>query len=205
MKRTNSFLLTAALVLGLSTFGIQADDKNKPADKKPTPEKQADDAAKKKAEADAAAKKKAEEEAKKKAAAAAAKKKAEEEAKKKAAAAAAAAKKKAEEEAKKKAAAAAAALKKAVDAEIAKRNEAAAKKAAMSIFKDKNLEKAVRRYVFEKRDSEEPIVAKDVENISTIKATGLGITDLSGLEHCRSLAALNIAGNRVSDLTPITG
>src|SRR4051794_3114545 len=45
---------------------------------------------------------------------------------------------------------------------------------AVSIFKDKKLEAAVRKYVFEKRDTEKPILAEDVVSLSTISATGLG-------------------------------
>ena len=37
--------------------------------------------------------------------------------------------------------------------------------AAEGIFPDKNLEKVVRKYVFEKRNNDEPIVADDVINI----------------------------------------
>jgi len=38
------------------------------------------------------------------------------------------------------------------------------------VFKDKNLEKVVRRFVFEKRDNDKPIVQADVVNLSTIQA-----------------------------------
>lgn len=71
------------------------------------------------------------------------------------------------------------------------------------IFPDKNLEKAVRKFVFEKRHNEEPITAEDVKDLSTIKGNKMGIRDLSGLEHCVSLASLDLAHNDVSDLAPI--
>ena len=60
---------------------------------------------------------------------------------------------------------------------------------AVSLFPDTNLETAVRRYVFEKRNNQEPITAEDVVNISTISVDGISkpadqrIKDLSGLEN----------------------
>ena len=74
-----------------------------------------------------------------------------------------------------------------------------------SIFPDKNLEAVVRTYVFEKRNNEEPITDKDVENISTIKGTGKGIKDLTGLEKCVSLALLNLENNEIEDIQAIKG
>ena len=68
------------------------------------------------------------------------------------------------------------------------------------IFPDENLEKVVRRYVFEKRNNEEPITEKDVERISTIEGKGKGIKDLTGLEKCHSLALLNLENNEISDI-----
>lgn len=77
--------------------------------------------------------------------------------------------------------------------------------AAAQIFPDKNLEAAVRQYVFEKRNTEEPIVAEDVATISTITARSKGIRDLTGLEHCKRLMLLELPGNEVSDLSPLAG
>jgi len=99
--------------------------------------------------------------------------------------------------------------------------------AAEGIFPDKNLEAVVRKYVFEKRNNQEPIVEDDVVNISTIVGKGKGIKDLTGLEKCRSLAlldletneiakidaikdlkniqSLNLAKNKISDIKPIAG
>ncbi len=77
------------------------------------------------------------------------------------------------------------------------------KPAPKSIFPDKNLEKAVRQAVFAKRNTNEPITAEDVKNISTIKGQGLGIKDLTGLEHCQALASLELADNQIQDLKPI--
>ena len=74
---------------------------------------------------------------------------------------------------------------------------------AQSIFPDKNLEKVVRRYVFAKRNNEEPLTEQDVENISSIEGNSAEITDLTGLEKCRSLALLSISGNQVTDINAI--
>jgi len=74
---------------------------------------------------------------------------------------------------------------------------------AQSIFPDKNLEAAVRRYVFEKRKNEEPIVEADVVNISQVVAKGKGIKDLTGLEKCRSLALIDFAGNEIEKIDAI--
>ncbi len=78
--------------------------------------------------------------------------------------------------------------------------------AADDLFPDKNLEAAIRKYVFEKRDNTEPLTEDDVKNISTIKARGKGdkkIKDLRGLEKCRSLALLHLPDHEITDLTPI--
>src|SRR3954465_10417602 len=73
------------------------------------------------------------------------------------------------------------------------------------LFPDKNLEKAVRKHVFEKRDNDKPLVEADVSSLSTIKADGMGITNLAGLEKCVSLASLELAKNKIKDLTPLNG
>jgi internalin A len=72
-----------------------------------------------------------------------------------------------------------------------------------SIFADKNLEAAARRYVFEKRFSDAPLAADDVKPLSTIVARNKGIKDLRGLEHCVNLAELDLAGNEIEDITPL--
>lgn len=86
---------------------------------------------------------------------------------------------------------------------------------AEDLFADKVLEAAVRRYVFEKRNSKEPLTEKDVENISTIEYKGHTYTldgkkverkkikSLKGLEKCRSLALLDLENNEISDISPI--
>jgi internalin A len=74
---------------------------------------------------------------------------------------------------------------------------------AQSIFPDKNLEAVVRTQVFEKRNTDKPLTEEDVVNISTLKGKNKGIKNLSGLEKCRSLAELDLAGNEIEDLAPI--
>src|SRR3990172_9031040 len=74
-----------------------------------------------------------------------------------------------------------------------------------SIFPDKNLEAAVRQQVFEKRNNDQPLTAKDVEMISTVRGVNKGIKDLAGLEHCTALASLDLAGNEITNLAPLAG
>jgi Leucine-rich repeat (LRR) protein len=71
------------------------------------------------------------------------------------------------------------------------------------LFPDKNLEEAVRPYVFAKRNNKEPLTADDVKTISTIVAKGKKITNLKGLEACTALALLDLENNEVADVTPI--
>jgi len=84
-------------------------------------------------------------------------------------------------------------------------NSAASHVQAQSVFADKNLEKVVRKYVFAKRNNEEPLTEADVENISSIEGSGVGITNLAGLEKCRSLAQLILADNEITDVGALTG
>ena len=63
---------------------------------------------------------------------------------------------------------------------------------AQSIFPDKNLEAAVRKEVFEKRNNDQPIIETDVPNISQVVGKGKEgkkVASLAGLEKCRSIAA----------------
>lgn len=76
---------------------------------------------------------------------------------------------------------------------------------AGGLFADPNLEAAVRRQVFGKRDNSEPLVEADVAQISSVEARNRGIRSLAGLEKCRSLAQLDLAGNDVTDLAPLGG
>ena len=77
--------------------------------------------------------------------------------------------------------------------------------APVSVFKDKKLEDAVRRQVFAKRESKEPLTAADVATVSTVSAPFSGISSLAGLEHCVALASLEVPGNKIADLAPLAG
>jgi internalin A len=74
---------------------------------------------------------------------------------------------------------------------------------AEGLFADKNLEAVVRQYVFEKRNTDKPLVETDVQNISTITGNGKQIKSLAGLEKCVALAALDLKNNEIEDLSPI--
>lgn len=83
---------------------------------------------------------------------------------------------------------------------------AGADAAAQSIFPDKNLEAAVRKEVFEKRNNDQPILETDVPNISQVVGRGRDgkkVTSLAGLEKCRSVAAIELDLNDVTDLSPL--
>ena len=75
----------------------------------------------------------------------------------------------------------------------------------VSVFTDRNLEAAVRQQVFSKRDTDKPLTAADVATVAVVQGNFRGITNLTGLEHCKSLASLELAGNRISDLKPLSG
>lgn len=91
--------------------------------------------------------------------------------------------------------------------EMAEKKKEAAKPAPppKPIFADPNLEKAVRKQVFAKRDNNEPITADDVANLSSVDGKGIGIKDLSGLEKCTALASLTVPGNQIANLSPLKG
>ena len=76
------------------------------------------------------------------------------------------------------------------------------------LFPDKALEAIVREYVFEKRNTDMPLVEADVQNISTIQGKfregeGEQVKDLTGLEKCRSLALLDLGGHAIEDVSPL--
>lgn len=77
--------------------------------------------------------------------------------------------------------------------------------APKSIFPDKNLEKAVREQVFAKRNTQDPITAEDVKNISTVRGKGLGIKDLTGLEHCQAIMSIDLSDNAITSIAPLKG
>src|SRR5688572_2792437 len=57
---------------------------------------------------------------------------------------------------------------------------------ADDLFPDKNLEAVVRQQVFEKRNKPEPLVEADVQNVAIVSGKGKKITNLAGLEKCKS-------------------
>ncbi len=75
----------------------------------------------------------------------------------------------------------------------------------VAIFPDKNLEAAVRRQVFAKRDGTEPLYAADVENVAIIEGRGMGIKDLTGLEKCVALAQITLPKNSITSIAPLKG
>ncbi len=74
---------------------------------------------------------------------------------------------------------------------------------ADDLFPDKALEAVVRQQVFEKRNKPEPLVEADVLNIAIITGKGKKITNLAGLEKCKSLLSLDLENNEIADLAPI--
>src|ERR1041385_6222374 len=83
------------------------------------------------------------------------------------------------------------------------KTETATNKVEVSIFPDKNLEAAVRKVVFEKRDNTKPITETDVSSLSTISGQGMQIKNLNGLDKCKSLASLDLAKNQITNLAPL--
>lgn len=73
------------------------------------------------------------------------------------------------------------------------------------LFADPQLEAAVRKQVFAKRDNLEPLVEADVVQVSTVDARNRDITRLTGLEKCRNLAMIELGGNDVAELAPLAG
>src|SRR5688500_17449711 len=78
-----------------------------------------------------------------------------------------------------------------------------AAEAEAPLFPDKQLETGVRKFVFEKRDTDKPLVEADVANLSTVKVNGNSIADLAGMEKCQSLASLDLARNKIKNLQPL--
>ncbi|HEX5102674.1 MAG TPA: leucine-rich repeat domain-containing protein, partial [Pirellulaceae bacterium] len=79
---------------------------------------------------------------------------------------------------------------------------------ADDLFPDKNLEAVVRTQVFEKRNKPDPLVEADVVNISGIKyekslKLAGKITNLAGLEKCKSLASIELPHQEIVDLAPL--
>jgi internalin A len=69
-------------------------------------------------------------------------------------------------------------------------------------FPDPNLEAAIREAIGKPTGD---IYQSDLDGLTYLGASGRSITDLTGLEHCTSLAALDLHRNQVSDLSPLSG
>ena len=67
-------------------------------------------------------------------------------------------------------------------------------------FKDKALENAVRKALGRPFGL---LTTRNLRQLGELQASGLGITDLSGLEYCESLTVLNLRGNAVASITPL--
>ena len=78
-------------------------------------------------------------------------------------------------------------------------------KVEVSVFPDKNLENAVRQQVFSKRNTDKPLTADDVRNVSVVHGDKMGIKNLEGLQHCVSVAEIRLAENEIEDLSSLTG
>ena len=91
------------------------------------------------------------------------------------------------------------------DGNKAKAEDTKKEEEVKSIFTDKNFENAVRKQVFAKRDTEEPLTAEDVRNISVIHGNKMGIKSLEGVQHCVSVAEIRLAENAISDVSPLKG
>jgi hypothetical protein len=77
---------------------------------------------------------------------------------------------------------------------------------AEDLFPDKVLEAAVRQQVFAKRESQEPLTADDVKNISQVTAwgkEGMKVKSLAGLEACKSIALIELPGHEIADVSPL--
>ncbi|QDU98754.1 leucine-rich repeat domain-containing protein [Lignipirellula cremea] len=75
--------------------------------------------------------------------------------------------------------------------------------AGQSVIPDARLDAIVRKYVFEKRNNEEPLTADDLKTLSTIQGDATGVKSLDGLEHCHALLLLDLHGGQISDLQPL--
>ena len=67
-------------------------------------------------------------------------------------------------------------------------------------FADKALESAIRAELHQPFG---PLTQQDLLDVQQISAAGLGIRDLSGIEYCKNLAELNLAGNQISSIKPL--
>ena len=66
---------------------------------------------------------------------------------------------------------------------------------------DPNLEKAIQQEIGEIGN---PITSSKLRNLKSLKAQGLGIKDLTGLEHAQHLTELILSDNNISDISALT-
>ncbi|GAJ24514.1 unnamed protein product, partial [marine sediment metagenome] len=65
-------------------------------------------------------------------------------------------------------------------------------------FSDPDLEAAIREAIDK---PENPILASDVEALTSLFLEGRDITDLTGLDKCSNLTKLVLTGNQISDIS----
>ncbi len=70
-------------------------------------------------------------------------------------------------------------------------------------FADENLDAAIREALG--KPSGEDLTAAELSKLTELGASGVGITDLSGIEYCMNLRELWLRDNQVSDLSPFSG
>lgn len=68
------------------------------------------------------------------------------------------------------------------------------------VFKDKNLEQAIRMNIRKKTGD---ILQKDLDNIIDLSACNKNISDICGIENCRNLELLALSENNISDIKPL--
>jgi len=68
------------------------------------------------------------------------------------------------------------------------------------VFPDKNLEAAIRKQL---EKPEGPLTRGDVKRLEVLDASEAEIGNLSGIEHAINLTTLLLAGNQISDVSPL--
>ena len=68
-------------------------------------------------------------------------------------------------------------------------------------FKDKNLEKAIRKKLGKKHGD---ITRLDMESITTLWAMDKNISDLTGLEHATNLQEIDMGFNKISNISALS-
>jgi len=70
------------------------------------------------------------------------------------------------------------------------------------IFPDLNLERAIREAIVKPSGD---IHESDLAPLTELKASGKGIVNLEGMEHCVNLTDLHLHRNQISDISPLSG